>query len=179
MFRPRISGITKFDLLPTVLLFYMITFGVVDLLLDDESIFSLHFAAEATFIVFGGVLAIYLWVGWRKSHHSLKEIELALEAQGVEHDRWRRRAEKLLIGLGEEIDAQLLRWKLTRTERQIAVLLIKGFSHKQIADSLDRSESTIRQHGGSIYKKSGLAGRAELGAFFLADLILPRGDSED
>ena len=38
---------------------------------------------------------------------------------------------------------------------------------------LDRSERTVRQHAVSVYRKSGLAGRAELSAFFLEDLLLP------
>jgi hypothetical protein len=31
----------------------------------------------------------------------------------------------------------------------------------------------VRQHAVSVYRKSGLAGRAELSAFFLEDLMLP------
>jgi hypothetical protein len=38
---------------------------------------------------------------------------------------------------------------------------------------LDRSERTVRRHAVSVYRKSGLAGRAELLAFFLEDLLLP------
>jgi hypothetical protein len=31
----------------------------------------------------------------------------------------------------------------------------------------------VRQHAVAVYRKSGLAGRAELAAFFLEDLLLP------
>ena len=91
----------------------------------------------------------------------------------VERDGWRQRAEKLLRGLGEEIDAQLRSWNLTATEREIALLLLKGYEHKEIAALLDRSDRTIRQHAVSVYRKSNLSGRAELSAFFLEDLLLP------
>jgi DNA-binding NarL/FixJ family response regulator len=100
---------------------------------------------------------------------------LAAAGRGAAEERvaWRLRAEELLRGLGEEIDAQLRRWKLTAAERQVAVLLLKGYGHKEIAALLERSERTIRQHAVSVYRKSGLSGRAELSAFFLEDLLLP------
>jgi DNA-binding NarL/FixJ family response regulator len=53
-------------------------------------------------------------------------------------------------------------------------LVLKGYGHKQIAALTDRSERTVRQHAGVIYDKAGLGGRAELSAFFLHDLMLPR-----
>ena len=53
------------------------------------------------------------------------------------------------------------------------MLLLKGLGHKEAASVLDRSERTVRQHAVSVYRKSGLSGRAELAAFFLEDLLLP------
>ena len=38
---------------------------------------------------------------------------------------------------------------------------------------LNRSERTVRRRAVSVYRKSGLAGRADLSAFFLEDLLLP------
>ena len=64
-------------------------------------------------------------------------------------------------------------WGLTSTEREIALLMLKGKSHKAIAYETGRSERTVRQHAVAVYQKSGLAGRAELAAFFLEGLALP------
>jgi DNA-binding CsgD family transcriptional regulator len=58
-------------------------------------------------------------------------------------------------------------------ERQVAMLLLKGLGHKEAAIVLDRSERPVRQHAVSVYRKSGLSGRAELAAFFIEDLLLP------
>jgi DNA-binding NarL/FixJ family response regulator len=71
------------------------------------------------------------------------------------------------------MDAQFTAWGLTAAEREVAVLLLKGLGHKQIAGRTGRSERTVRQHAVAVYRKSGLGGRAELAAFFLDDLILP------
>ena len=62
---------------------------------------------------------------------------------------------------------------LTPAEREVALLLLKGYEHKEIASLLGRSDRTIRQHAVSVYRKSNLSGRAELAAFFLEDLLLP------
>lgn len=75
---------------------------------------------------------------------------------------------------GEAIDEQFDRWHLTPAEREVALLLLKGHSHKAIAKHTDRSPQTVRQHAASVYEKGSLSGRAELAAYFLADLMLPR-----
>ncbi len=58
-------------------------------------------------------------------------------------------------------------------EREVALLLLKGLSHKDIADVRRTSEKTVRQQSLAVYRKAGLSGRAELSAFFLEDLLLP------
>jgi DNA-binding NarL/FixJ family response regulator len=55
----------------------------------------------------------------------------------------------------------------------VALLLLKGLAHKEIADARETSERTVRQQSLAIYRKAGLSGRAELSAFFLEDLLLP------
>ena len=78
-----------------------------------------------------------------------------------------------LEGLGRAIDAQFDAWRLTPAERAVALLVLKGYGHKQIAALTERSERTVRQHAGAVYEKAGLGGRAELSAYFLQDLMLP------
>ena len=68
---------------------------------------------------------------------------------------------------------QFREWELTPAEREVALLLLKGQSHKEIGASTDRSERTVRQHAVALYHKAGVGGRAELAAFFLGDLVLP------
>ena len=78
-----------------------------------------------------------------------------------------------LRGLGEAIDAQFDRWGLTPAEREVALLILKGLSHKEIAAVRESSERTARQQARAIYAKANLSGRAALSAFFLEDLLLP------
>jgi DNA-binding CsgD family transcriptional regulator len=79
----------------------------------------------------------------------------------------------VLEGLGAAIDRQFRRWALTEAEREIALLILKGLSHKAIARIRRTSERTVREQARSIYNKAGLSGRSGLSAFFLEDLLLP------
>lgn len=87
--------------------------------------------------------------------------------------RWNREAQHVLQGLGEAIDRQFDRWGLTDAEREVALLQLKGLRHKEIAELRKTSERTVRQQALAVYRKSGLAGRSDLAAFFLEDLLLP------
>jgi DNA-binding NarL/FixJ family response regulator len=78
--------------------------------------------------------------------------------------------------LGAAIRAQFEAWRLTPAEQEVGLLLLKGFSHKEIARLRNATESTIRQQAASIYQKANLNGRASLSAFFLEDLLLPPGE---
>jgi DNA-binding CsgD family transcriptional regulator len=158
----------------TALLIAIATWGVVDLVLDrPQEWLSVHVLVEIGFVLLSLGSVLYLWLSWMQTQRSLGRAEGRLAENEVDRDRWRGRATKLLQGLGAEIDSQFERWSLTPTERQVAMLLLKGLGHKEAASVLDRSERTVRQHAVSVYRKSGLAGRAELAAFFLEDLLLP------
>lgn len=69
------------------------------------------------------------------------------------------------------IDAQFNQWSFSRGEKEIALLLIKGLSMKEIAEIRGSNENTVRQQASQIYRKSQLGGRMELSAFFLDDLL--------
>jgi putative tricarboxylic transport membrane protein len=78
---------------------------------------------------------------------------------------------KNLADVTKHIETEFSRWTLSDTEKDIAWLILKGFSFLEIAEMRNRSERTIRQQAGAIYAKSGLRSRAELSAFFLEDLF--------
>jgi DNA-binding CsgD family transcriptional regulator len=100
-----------------------------------------------------------------------------LDAARGEARRWREETREYLDGLGVSIDNQFQRWKLTPAESEVGLLLLKGLSHKEIAQVRETSERTVRQQARALYLKAGLAGRSELSAFFLEDLLLPRSAS--
>src|SRR3546814_351458 len=51
---------------------------------------------------------------------------------------------------------------LSARERQVALLYVEGFSHKEVARSLDIAPSTVRTHLNALYRKLKVANRIEL-----------------
>lgn len=159
-----------------VVLLTIVVSGTVDLILDaPESWRSGHVLYEVLLIVGALAMAAVVWRGWLRTARSLAQTRRALDERQTERDAWRASAERALLGFGAAIDQELQRWGLTPAEREVALQLLKGQSHKEIAYATGRSERTVRQHAVAVYQKSGLRGRAELAAFFLEDLILPAG----
>lgn len=63
------------------------------------------------------------------------------------------------------------KWELTITEKEIALLIIRGLSMQEIGKLRGVKEKTIRQQATQIYAKSGYANRQELASHFIEDLI--------
>jgi DNA-binding CsgD family transcriptional regulator len=149
----------------------------VDLVLDKPARWwDSHVIFELSLMALSLSFAGYLWLGWRKASRSLAAARVAFQAREAEWQAWRERARPVLEGVAKAIDAQFDAWRLTPAEREIALLLVKGHGHKQIAALTDRSERTVRQHAVAVYSKAGLLGRAELAAFFLEGLINPASE---
>ena len=129
---------------------------------------------EPTLIILTVTGILYLLGRTKRQHKEQISLLRDIEVARAEGAQWRADMRELLKGLSSAIDAQFERWQLTAAEREIALLLLKGLSHKEIAVLRDTSERTIRQQAQSIYGKSNLSGRAALSAFFLEDLLLPR-----
>jgi DNA-binding NarL/FixJ family response regulator len=132
-----------------------------------------------TALLIGGIVAVAL-IAIEGRDLARQRVGLAdkLERARAEGDRWRQTAQTYLRGLGEAINEQFKVWKLTASESEIAMGLLKGLTHKEIARLRDTSEATVRQQARSIYSKSGLGSRAELAAYFLEDLTAPNANDE-
>lgn len=143
----------------------------IDLYIDfAEGVGPVHIVAEL--FVFGVAVAGTVMM-WRQLDRTRSDLAGAL----VEAEHWKNESKELIQGLGVAIEHQFDRWNLTRAEADIGLLLLKGLTHKEIALVRDTSERTVREQARSLYRKSGLAGRSSLSAFFLEDLLLPHASA--
>ena len=171
---PADDGSLRRRLAATALLLAVATGGAIDLALDSPAEANgFHLAFESALLALSIGTIAWLWIGWARTRRALAGITEVATSRSAERDAWRARAETLLRGLGEAIEAQCQRWNLSAAERETALMLLKGYGHKEIAELLGKSERTVRQQAIAVYRKSGLAGRAQLSAFFLEDLLLP------
>ncbi len=160
----------------SIVLLLVILFGLQDFFedLDDRGDWLMITTDLLYVSIMIGLLA-YIWrhVPQVRSRQSLYLAEAA-QRQHRDAEVWRAQAAELLDGLGRMISAQLMAWRLSLAEQEIAVLLLKGISLKEIASIRGTGERTVRQQAAQIYSKAGLSGRAELSAFFLEDLLPSR-----
>jgi DNA-binding CsgD family transcriptional regulator len=153
--------------------------GIADLVLDGpEAWLTLHGVVELTVVALSIAAALWLWRGWRRTSRALARTAQSLSARSEERDAWRAQAERARLAFGEAVDAQFSAWALSPAEREVALLMLQGHGHKEIAYRTSRSERTVRQHAVAVYAKSRLQGRAELAAFFLGDLLGPSARSD-
>ncbi|HEY0563697.1 MAG TPA: LuxR C-terminal-related transcriptional regulator [Methylophilus sp.] len=110
---------------------------------------------------------------YQNAQMAIQHLQTDLASAQQEAKRWRDESRDLMQGLGVEIQKQFARWGLTQAESEIGLLILKGFSHQEIADIRSASERTVREQARALYRKAGLTGRASLSAFFLEDLLLP------
>lgn len=133
-----------------------------------------HVAAEATLATAACVGAFLLLRGAWRLRRRLEMQARDFSAFRQQAEVWRAESRKYVDGLSRSIDRQLDQWHLSAAEKEVAFLLLKGLSLKEIAVARDTSEKTARVQSSAIYEKSGLAGRSELSAFFLEELLPPR-----
>jgi DNA-binding CsgD family transcriptional regulator len=146
----------------------------IDVAVDlRQGVSAWHVSAEAA-AALAACIGVFLLLrgAWR--------LRRQLDAQGrdfsafrQEAEAWRAGSKKYLDGLSHSIGLQLDQWQLSAAEKEVAFLLLKGLSLKEIAQARSTSEKTARVQSGAVYAKSGLAGRSDLSAFFLEDLLPP------
>ena len=145
--------------LPAIVLFLAMSFFIFDIMGD---LFSgtdgfFHIVIElAVFIAISVVL-----------YFEIKHVKSLGKEITVEKSKTARLAGELLSVMRQ----QFIQWKLTPSESEVALLLIKGLSIKEIALARNVKEKTVRSQATSIYSKSAYAGRHELAAHFIEDLM--------
>lgn len=132
-----------------------------------------HLALEIGIMVVALAGAVALWGQLLLARRRARALQFDLVRAEADLVRFRAESQEALAGLGAAIDRQFERWGLSTAEREVALLLLKGLSHKEVAAARATSERTVRQQALAVYRKAGLSGRAELAAFFLEDLLLP------
>lgn len=89
-------------------------------------------------------------------------------------DRQRRLEDQIRAASGafsELLEDYFEQWRLTPSERDVALLAIKGLSIADIARLRNTKEGTIKAQSNAIYRKAGVSGRLQLLSLFIEDLM--------
>lgn len=160
---------------PILITLFFFVFSVVDIWWEYSQGQNLqHLGFEFLICFIAALWSLYLWSSWIKTDRLLIQEKNSYLELNAEYQSWREKNKKTLQDMHSVITGQFDRWELTPAERDVALLLLKGLSFKDVAELRGSAEKTIRQHALKIYQKSGLPGRTELFAFFFEDLFLAK-----
>jgi DNA-binding NarL/FixJ family response regulator len=92
--------------------------------------------------------------------------------------RMRARQEQMEKGLSVAsgalsgmIEGYFAAWGLTPAEQAVATFTIKGYAIAEVAALRGSAEGTVKTHLNAIYRKAGVAGRAQLVSLLIEDLM--------
>ncbi len=163
----------KKELFIILMLVIVVLLSGADLFHDlKEGAAKAHLAIEVVLILASFTLIAVLAIGvWRQQRDN-RRLKKELAAREVES--LARPSPEFLEArhrLAQLAERQFHEWGFTATEREVALLLLKGLSFKEIAAVRDTVEKTVRQQASALYRKSGLSGRHELAGWFIEDFL--------
>jgi DNA-binding NarL/FixJ family response regulator len=149
-----------------------------EILTEDDPIELVDLLADAlqTALLVACATGVSLLTGrFQREREEKESLTRDLEIARAEGRAWRESAQGYVSGLGEAIEKQFETWRLTSAEREVGLLMLKGFSHRELAGLRGTTEATVRHQAQAIYQKSSLPGRSAFCAYFLEDLLPGRG----
>ncbi len=162
----KISGIRLSSLLLGIVVFLQVGFSlffIIDMVVELFGIRQVAVSWEYREIVqlvtilgmvLGAVLGIVVLKGMRGN---MREVDnRMLVASGQFHE--------LMVRHFDD-------WSLSPSERDVAILTLKGLSNAEIAEVRGKSIGTIKAQCNAIYQKAGVSGRTQLISFFIEELI--------
>ncbi len=116
-------------------------------------------------------------------------LALALTAMEIKKvlARQKRLEDQLRVASGafaQLVEEYFDQWGLTPSEKDVALLAIKGFPIADIARIRETKEGTIKAQSNAIYRKAGVNGRPQLLSLFIEDLMaeglvnVPKADED-
>jgi len=145
--------------IPAVVLALAMVFFVFDIVSDIWSNDDGYLHITIELLVFMAISLVLF--------RELQHVKSLTKEISIEKSKSARLAGELLQVMKE----QFSKWGLTVSESEVSLLLIKGLSMKEIAEVRQVKEKTVRGQATAIYAKANCAGRHELAAYFIEDLM--------
>ena len=133
-----------------------------------------HILEESFIVLISAIAMIYLSLDLRSRTRQLSELSTTLKTADQQLANITNEMKRARRVYSEVIHQQFDEWRLTESEQQVALLLLKGLSFKEIATLRSTREKTVRQQASTIYGKSGIDGRHAFSAWFLEDFMVAK-----
>lgn len=160
------------DLIITVILGLIMVLNLADVVTDISlGVPTWHIVEESIIVLAAGLTAAYLIIEMRSRSRQLDQLTQTLSIADQQIANITQEMRSARHDYSALIHQQFENWQLTISEQQVAMLLLKGLSFKEIAAVRDTREKTVRQQASTIYAKSGVDGRHAFAAWFLEDFL--------
>lgn len=160
------------DKIIALLLILIIIFKLGDLYVDfANQVESHHLIQEIILIILSSAIFVFLAFDIKKRSKQAHLLAQQLRVSKTHYDNLSKKVVETKTQFFEGIAEQFEQWELTKTEKEVALLLVKGLSNFEIAEVRGKSEKTISHQASSVYKKANITGRHELAALFFEELI--------
>jgi len=160
------------DLIVTVILGLIMVLNMADVVTDISlGVPTWHIVEESLIVLMAGLTVTYLIIEMRSRARQLERLSKTLSRADQHIADITQEMRSARRQYSELIHQQFETWQLTISEQQVAMLLLKGLSFKEIASLRDTREKTVRQQASTIYAKSRVDGRHAFAAWFLEDFL--------
>lgn len=149
-------------------------FEVFDVSIDLKMAAFLDIMNDTANMIFVAATTVAIALLAQRLHANHDEqVRLAhdLVAARAEGRALREKVQSHSAGVQAGLERQFLNWGLTTAEQDVGLLILKGFSHKEIASLRATSEATVRQQARAIYRKAGVPGKTAFAGYFIEDLL--------
>lgn len=153
--RRRIATLTLLIVVQALCALFFAVDVVGDFLSQEDGGLHLDLEALAAVALVAGVVLLLF---------ELRDMLRRIEAM----DRGLRAARG---DMAELIERFFGRWGLTPSEREVAMLVLKGFDNDSIAGLRGVASGTVRAQTARVYAKAGVEGRAQLFSVFMEELL--------
>ena len=160
------------DLIIAIILGLIMALNMADVVTDISlGVPTWHIIEESIIVLVAGLTMGYLVIEMRSRARQLDRLTCTLSQADQQIANITQEMRSARHQYSELIHQQFENWQLTISEQQVAMLLLKGLSFKEIAAVRDTREKTVRQQASTIYAKSGVDGRHAFAAWFLEDFL--------
>ena len=135
----------------------------------SEGVNSAHLLQEAAIMVIAA--SALAWLLWNLRNSKQTLISLKQELESIKSFQQSENVIAAKQQLSAAIAEQFHQWKLSNSEKEVGLLLLKGFSLKEISTLRGTAEKTVRQQASAIYKKANITGRHAFSAWFIEDFL--------
>ncbi len=160
------------DKVIAVILLIIMVLNFFDVLTDlSLGVPDWHIIEESLIVLVSGAVAIYLIFDIRKRTQHLTLLKEKLADSTDQLNNITEEMKSARTQYSQIIHEQFEQWQLTKSEQEVAMLLLKGLSFKEISAVRETKEKTVRQQASTIYSKAGVEGRHDFAAWFLEDFL--------